>query len=397
MNIKNIFCFLLLWVTLGAYAQTAPVKPTLSLGDQAPELAVFQWIKGTPVKGFEKGRVYVVECWATWCGPCIAAMPHLSDLARQYRDKVTVIGVSVWESSSKPVPDAAAIQRFVDGKGKDMDYTVAMDDPAKNRFADTWLRAAGLNGIPATFVIDRESKIAWMGHPLKVDSILKLIVETPDKYDLSRTKDQYNKDQIQLAKRQAAQSVLGYSLSRNHGIAWQQAQKLIKEDPKFESENFWIVVRAYLNFNTSLAQTYVEGKSKDNTFLKALGYENTEAGGGQKLLDIFASLVAQEPGFPPSMYYMAAERLTKAMQKTPNNYMTLSVLAQAFANLNEPEKAIQIQEKVITLFRNDTSKAKEEAEKDMIAKAGERLTKKLEEYKTLKEKKDILLQSLSLN
>lgn len=121
------------------------------------------------------------------------------------------------------------------------------------------------------------------------------------------------------------------------------------------------------------------------------------SGLSQKVLDSFASLVAQEPGLPPEMYYMAAGRLTKAVQETPNNYVTWSILAQAYANLNEPDKAMQIQEKVIALFRNDTSKSKEEAEKDMIAKAGERLIKKLEEYKTLKEKKDILLKSLSLN
>ena len=57
------------------------------------------WLKGTPIQGFERGRVYVVEFWATWCGPCIAAMPHLSRVADKYKRRVTVIGVDVMEKA----------------------------------------------------------------------------------------------------------------------------------------------------------------------------------------------------------------------------------------------------------------------------------------------------------
>src|SRR6266568_1760611 len=63
-------------------------RPAVSLkpGDLAPALTVTKWLQGRPVPKFEPGGVYVVEFWATWCGPCIAFMPHLAELQARYRD-----------------------------------------------------------------------------------------------------------------------------------------------------------------------------------------------------------------------------------------------------------------------------------------------------------------------
>ena len=72
---------------------------------------VGKWLKGEPVSAFVGGRVYVVEFWATWCGPCKRAIPHLTGLQQKYRADVTVIGVSVWE----PRPDE--VGPFVARKG----------------------------------------------------------------------------------------------------------------------------------------------------------------------------------------------------------------------------------------------------------------------------------------
>ena len=72
--------------------RTPPKKAEASLkvGDPAPALKATKWLQGTEVKSFEKGQVYVVEFWATWCGPCIVMMPHMSDLQQEYKGKAYV-------------------------------------------------------------------------------------------------------------------------------------------------------------------------------------------------------------------------------------------------------------------------------------------------------------------
>src|SRR5262245_4846889 len=58
----------------------AAAADPLTIGSTAPELKINTWVKGDPVAGIEKGKMYVVEFWGTACGPCIKCMPHLSNL-----------------------------------------------------------------------------------------------------------------------------------------------------------------------------------------------------------------------------------------------------------------------------------------------------------------------------
>lgn len=162
-------------ILLASAAFVAPAqtnKPaTLDIGDAAPPLKTSNWLKGKPVPALEKGHVYVVEFWATWCGPCRAAMPKISALSRKYRDQVTFIGLDAFESAELP-----KITAFVKAQGANMDYRVAADGPA-DRSGANWLHAAGEAGIPVAFAVDKSGRVAWIGHlPEELDKVLPSIV-----------------------------------------------------------------------------------------------------------------------------------------------------------------------------------------------------------------------------
>ena len=147
-----------LWAGLLLLVLAVPAW-AIKLGDPAPQLKIAQWIKGEPVDlAAGKGKnVYVLEFWATWCRPCRESIPHLTELQRKYKDRgLVVIGITD-ENNPK------AVAPFVAKMGDKMDYTVAYDD--NHQTNNAYIHAFGLRGIPHAFVIDREGRIAWSGHP----------------------------------------------------------------------------------------------------------------------------------------------------------------------------------------------------------------------------------------
>ncbi len=145
----------------------------LKPGAPAPALEIKEWVKGAPVKSLDPEKTYVIEFWATWCGPCIENMPHLTKLAKKYSD-VQFIGVSILEDNDKK-----QVQKFVAFQGDKMGYSVAYSGNTDG-MAKSWMAAAKQTGIPASFIV-RKGTIMWIGHPGGMDAPLaKLASNTFD-------------------------------------------------------------------------------------------------------------------------------------------------------------------------------------------------------------------------
>jgi thiol-disulfide isomerase/thioredoxin len=140
---------------------------TLTIGDPAPKLQTGKFVQGDPVTEFAPGKAYVVEFWATWCGPCRQSIPHLNEVYNKYKDKgLVVIGQDCWEQ------DETKVAPFVRSMGDKMTYRVALDDKSGSqtgKMAETWMAAAGQDGIPTAFLIDKTGHIAWIGHPMAME------------------------------------------------------------------------------------------------------------------------------------------------------------------------------------------------------------------------------------
>jgi thiol-disulfide isomerase/thioredoxin len=219
---------LLLAVSAPGFVLVPPERP-LGVGDAAPALFVEAWLHGEPVKLFAPGTVYVIEFWATWCGPCLADVPRLSELARAYPGRVEVVGAT---SSDRWGNSLDAVRKFIAAKGARLAYHVAWLPESVGPAGDVgihrnpWFRQAGLESLPTAFVVDGRGRIAWIGDPLTLDGPLRrilagdwdLLAASRRWEDIRRAEGQRQKlDQLLESGDAAAARALAFRLVRLEG------------------------------------------------------------------------------------------------------------------------------------------------------------------------------------
>lgn len=150
---------------VSAHKEREPFVPgRLLVGDPAPALSIQKWYIGEPRERLEPGFVHVVDLWATWCGPCVRAMPELTALQAEYKGKgLRVLGVSIDEAKNAE----EQVENFIEKRRETIGFDIALDD---GRTVQDWLTAAGRSSIPSSYVVDQQGTIAWIGHPQERDA-----------------------------------------------------------------------------------------------------------------------------------------------------------------------------------------------------------------------------------
>jgi thiol-disulfide isomerase/thioredoxin len=310
---------------------------TLKVGDPAPKLKVSKWMQGEPVKAFERDKVYIVEFWATWCGPCRATIPHLNEIHKKYKDKgLIVIGQNVWERQIDAVP------KFVKSMGEKMTYRVALDDKEgseQGQMAETWMAAAGQNGIPAAFVVDKQGMIAWIGHPMQLkESMLDQILA--DTFDLKKAATAY----ALRIKNEAQLTSLWRKFSGNmRSEQWADAETTLADIEQLMPEED----REGLNFTRF--RLYLEKKDYPKAF--ALAQKVSDANlDNAALQNELAWTIATLEETKARDLVLAAKIATRANDAAQGKDASiLDTLARVFFLQGQNEKAIESQQKAMDL------------------------------------------------
>jgi len=139
-----IYVLIVLIVGLVIYAFQPPKQ--MGEGDAAPNVTLNLLNGETRTLADYKGKVVVLDFWATWCAPCRFTMPKMIQFHNRHRDQdVVVIGVAV------DVTSRAEIEQFVTEMG--VNYPIAVDSDA------TAKSAYQIKSLPTLFIIDKEGNI----------------------------------------------------------------------------------------------------------------------------------------------------------------------------------------------------------------------------------------------
>lgn len=329
---------ILMATVVTAQDHSAAEAITLHIGDAAPAVKYSKWLKGTPVNVYSNDRLYVLEFWATWCGPCIGAMPHLSDMSDKYKDKATFIGVNVWErTGDKPYESSLPnVTRFVNSSANRIRYNIITDNNAQD-MANAWLKPAGINSIPTTFIVSK-GEIVWIGNPAGLDNVIEPILR--DSFDVAAFKKNY---EVQAAS---------MSMLNNEMVTiWTTVQDAVKTkdfakafqaiDDGINKELLLMVPLKIEKLKILLAN-FPEAEAMN--YAKALLKENNA------LAKLIAMAICDKDGLSSETYLFAADGFSKALEDAQFSGL-YDEMALAYSKAGDIKNAVKAQEKAVILAK----------------------------------------------
>lgn len=330
---------------------------TLSVGDKAPEFKVAKFVKGNKLAGFDKGKTYVVEFWATWCGPCKKSIPHITELASKYKGKVDFYGVSVWEEKkdNKDTAYFKTVTDFVKGMGDKMSYNIAVDGP-DDFMSNTWMKASKSRGIPTAFII-KDQRVAWIGHPMEMEETLadvvagKYNIDDAAKHAAAEASESNDMEEMFKPIQEAMEA-------NDYPKVVEAVDAVIAKQPNMEKNLAMVKWQALMHVDGAKGMDYAK-KICDTIYAKD----------GNAVNSIAWMMIDDKQGVPNGDPKVACALAEKAVELNKSNAMlhcySLDTLAYAQFKCGDAKKALETQEKAVAMLGTLGAQVDDATKKEM--------------------------------
>jgi len=152
---KKLF-YILTFLTIG----NANAQSNIKVNEKAPSINITNWIENVPNDKNLNDKYIVLEFWATWCGPCIAAVPHINSIQKEFNQK-DLYYISITDES------VAKVERSL----KRINFnSIVVTDLTKKTQINFGDGVKGLDAYPLTVLIDKTGIIKWIGEPKNLNS-----------------------------------------------------------------------------------------------------------------------------------------------------------------------------------------------------------------------------------
>lgn len=321
-------------------------RAALRVGDPAPPIVVTEWVKQNPFESWAadkpidfatatKGKIVVLEFWATWCGPCVQLIPHSNEFNNRYKDK-GILFIALTDSTQGQ--SVKMVQDFVSRRGDGMNYPVGYDRTQKNHLA--YVIDSGALGIPHVVVIGKDGRIAWMGHPVEpaMEEVIKDLLL--DRYDLDA-----------IAKRRAIEArIKPLSMEFNRAASrgdWEKCLSLADDMLEIDPAN-----REIMQYAIQIAINEMHSPDRLRQWVQGV-LERQSA--NSEALALLARLLVESVAPPDRALDLALQAAETAYRADNSRADSLGALALVVYNIGDVDRAIELQQQALSAA-NDLEK-----------------------------------------